>query len=92
VWFDDAGPTDTGQAPKIVKMTTSGTKTEYSLPEGSDLDGIDDLTGRAGKEEALWFTSGEAPFPEYPNRLVRITTSGAVTDYAIALEWPWGIR
>ena len=91
LWFTDAGPIDTGVEPKIVKMSTSGTKTEYSLPAGSNLDGIGSLAAGPEKENALWFTSDAEKGEENSNRIGSITTSGTTTEYSISLDNPWGI-
>jgi virginiamycin B lyase len=62
LWFAD-------QAGKIGRITTSGTVTEYTLPQASDAAfGI-----AAGPDGALWFTDSFG-------QIGRITTSGAVTS------------
>jgi virginiamycin B lyase len=66
LWFTEEG------SGKIVKLTTSGTMTEYSLPAGSKPWGI---TAGPAKEQALWFTEGGT------DKIGKITTSGTITEY-----------
>ncbi len=57
---------------KIGKITTSGTKTEYSLPAGSEPDAI-----AAGPDKDLWFTEWQTA------KVGKITTSGTITEYSL---------
>jgi streptogramin lyase len=68
-------------ANKVGKMTTSGTVTEYSLPEKSQPLGI-----TAGPDGNLWFADSGT------SKIGKITTSGTVTEYALpAGSEPYGI-
>ncbi|HEU5252711.1 MAG TPA: hypothetical protein VFU16_05215 [Solirubrobacterales bacterium] len=55
---------------KIVKSTTSGTMTEYSLPGSTAPYGI-----TSGPDEKLWFGA--------KNKVGKITTSGTITEYSL---------
>ena len=57
---------------KIGKITTSGTITEYSLPEESYPSGI-----AAGPDGNLWFADW------FSSKIGKITTSGTITEYAL---------
>jgi virginiamycin B lyase len=67
---------------KIVKATTAGVLTEYSLPSGITVDSETKLA--AGPDGAMWFynagttTSGNV-------KVGRITTSGIVTSYTLPI-------
>jgi streptogramin lyase len=65
---------------KIGKITTTGTITEYSLPEGN----YNPLGITAGpeKENTLWFTDHNATTAE----IAKITTSGTITEYSLPKE------
>jgi uncharacterized protein (TIGR03437 family) len=70
IWFADSGGTYVGSPPgKIGRITTSGTITEYPLPQAGDLP----YAIAAGPDGALWFT-------DYLGQIGRITTSGTVTS------------
>ena len=70
LWFADSGGTYVGSPPgKIGRITTSGTITEYPLPQAGDLP----YAIAAGPDGALWFT-------DYLGQIGRITTSGTVTS------------
>lgn len=64
VWFTQ----NTGN--KIVKITTSGTMTEYSLPAATNPWGI-----VSGPDEKLWFTAS--------GKIGKITTTGTITEYSV---------
>jgi len=75
LWFTDLD----GDA--IGRITTSGSITEYALPNPDS--GPTGIT--AGPDGALWFTEA------YGSRIGRITTAGAITEYALAAgSNPWG--
>ncbi len=67
LWFMEEGTS------KVVKMTPSGTMTEYALPKGSGGWGI---TPGPAKENALWFVEDQS------DEIGKITTSGTITEYA----------
>ena len=58
---------------KIIRMTPTGTVTQFSLPTANA--GPDRIVG--GPDSALYFTETTA------NKIGRITTSGSVTEYKI---------
>jgi len=74
MWFADSAG-NLGFSPgsiaagKIGRITTSGTITEYPLPQASDYP----LAIAAGPDGALWFT-------DYLGQIGRVTTSGTVTS------------
>ncbi len=57
---------------EIDKFTTSGVKTAYSLPAGSEPHGI-----TVGSDKNLWFTDYKT------SKVGRITTSGTITEYSL---------
>jgi len=65
MWFAASG--------NFVKLTPSGTFTQYTAPSGSSVGGF--ITGPDG---ALWFIDG-ASTP----KIGRMTTSGSITEYTI---------
>lgn len=68
-------------ANKVGKMTTSGTVTEYALPEKSEPLGI-----VAGPDGNLWFTDSGT------GKIGKITTTGTVTEYSLPTgSEPYGI-
>jgi streptogramin lyase len=74
MWFADSGgnygyPGSTAPPGKIGRITTSGTITEYPLPQAGDQP----FAVAAGPDGALWFT-------DYLGQIGRITTSGTVTS------------
>jgi len=66
VWFVSQG--------KISKMTTSGVRTDYSMPSGVAPGKL-----TAGSDGAVWFADVQSSAP----KIGRITTSGTVTEYSI---------
>jgi len=78
--FDNGRPTaDTGS---IGRITTSGTVTEYPLPNG-----IKAIYIVVGQDGALWFTDGNS------GTLGRITTAGLIDDFLTptSTSQPFGI-
>jgi uncharacterized protein (TIGR03437 family) len=74
LWFADSGnvgfgPASSAPPGKVGRITTSGTITEYPLPQAGDYP----LAIAAGPDGALWFT-------DYLGQIGRITTSGTVTS------------
>jgi streptogramin lyase len=97
LWFTEdgggeaCGPSTcvaTAPFPGIGRITTSGTITEYPLPNPLDTPGMIAV----GPDGALWFTeSGSCAYPNpnncvslAPDKIGRITTSGALTEYPIS--------
>ncbi len=75
MWFTNYyNPTEPPYTAKIGKITTSGTITEYSLPNESYPYGI---TAGPEKEKALWFTDNGT------GKIGKITTSGTITEYSL---------
>jgi virginiamycin B lyase len=73
LWFTVSGSTDQGAKKNLIgKITTSGTVTEYALPEGSDPTGI-----TAGPDGNVWFTDWNT------SKIGKITTSGTITEYSL---------
>ncbi len=70
MWFTEWSGAGTGAA--IARITTSGTITEFPLPNTSYPAGI--VTGPDGN---LWFTEAGA------SKIGRITTSGTITEYTL---------
>ena len=73
-WFTQPG------SPRIGRITTSGTVTEYVLPTPS---GAWDIT--AGPDGNIWFTKPEG------HKIGRITSSGNVTEFNVPGGTPYGI-
>jgi streptogramin lyase len=71
LWFTEEGVS------KVVKITTAGTTTEYSLAAGSGGWGI--TPGPEG-ENALWVAE------DHSNKIAKVTTSGTVTEFSAAKE------
>jgi streptogramin lyase len=74
LWFTEVS------SPRIGRITTSGTWTEFALPTPSPAV---DIT--AGPDGNLWFTK------ESVRKIGRITPSGAVTEFDVAGGTPAGI-
>jgi virginiamycin B lyase len=67
-------------AGKVVRMTTAGAFTEFSLPGGATKSTTPTPGGIAsGSDGALWFTDARE------GKIWRSTTSGALTSYAIPI-------
>jgi len=66
LWFTEGGPENN----KIVKSTTTGTATEYSLPSGSWADGI-----ARGTEGDVWWVDANT------DKIGKVTPSGVITEY-----------
>jgi streptogramin lyase len=73
LWIGASGAAGQGQQGVILRLTTRGSLTAYALTSAQS----DAYRITAGPDGALWFTE------EYGNRIGRITTSGAVTEYAL---------
>jgi streptogramin lyase len=81
LWYTDFGGSN------ISKITTSGTNTEYALPETSDPYGI-----TAGPDGNLWYVDTAFVGELQKNKIGKITTSGTITEYALPEKsYPYGI-
>jgi virginiamycin B lyase len=84
LWFTEytGQPGQSSFDAKIGRITTAGTITEYTVPSAGSDGGAYCVFARpagiaAGPDGALWFTI------PYGNKIGRITTAGAVTEYSL---------
>jgi streptogramin lyase len=76
IWFSS------GWCGTVGRLSTSGTVSEYNLPEGPQKNAIFDMT--TGPDGAIWFTEESAySSPSGAGSIGRISSTGAIQEYLL---------